>query len=69
MLNEDGHPEKLRGNAFPITPNGDLLTCRHVVSTLEGIPLGVVDLAQNKVIRFANVRYPTDDSLDLALIR
>jgi hypothetical protein len=68
MLDEAGKPEKLRGNAFPITANGDLLTCRHVVSTLEGIPLGVVDLAHNRVIPISGVRFPADKSVDLALL-
>ncbi len=68
VLADDGRPERLRGNSFSITANGDLLTCRHVVSVLEGTRLGVVDQELGRVVPISSIQMPTDDTVDLALL-
>ena len=67
-LDGSGRPDHLRGNAFPITQAGDLLTCRHVVSLAEGKRLAVLDLEQDRVVPVTTVRFPANPELDLALL-
>lgn len=68
VIADDGQPERLRGNSFSVTANGDLLTCRHVVSVLEGTRLGVLDQEFGRVIPISSIQFPEDKNLDLALL-
>jgi hypothetical protein len=67
-LDGDGRPEFLRGNAFPITPDGDLMTCRHVVSAPEGTTLAILDNEIGVIRPIGSITLPADDALDLAFL-
>lgn len=67
-LNDGGQPDRLRGNAFPISANGDLVTCRHVVSVLAGTQLAVLDRATNRIIPFTRVESHPNTDIDMALL-
>ncbi len=67
-LNDQDEPEWLCGNSFPITEDGGLITCRHVVSKPDA-RLAVIDrLGDPRVLLIENVIYPKDDALDLAFL-
>ncbi len=68
-LDESGNPNQFRGNAFPITPCGGLLTCKHViaVSAQDAVPsFGIVDSHGRVVARVGNIIVSGD--LDLAFL-
>jgi hypothetical protein len=67
-LDADGKPEYLRGNAFPLTPDGGLLTCRHVISASDGIRLAVLDREHDLLKPIRLVAVPDDETLDLAFL-
>jgi hypothetical protein len=67
-LNDQDEPEWLCGNSFPITEDGGLITCRHVVSKPDA-RLAVIDrLGSLRVLPIKEVVYPKDDALDLAFL-
>jgi hypothetical protein len=67
-LNDQDEPEWLCGNSFPITEDGGLITCRHVVSKPDA-RLAIIDrLGDLRVLLIEDVIYPKDDSLDLAFL-
>ena len=68
----DGHNRLVTylGTAFPIVPEGGLLTCRHVVdiSLQRGQCIGVLDFEANRVMRIQQIVYPQAPALDLAFL-
>ena len=58
------------GTAFPITPNGDLITCRHVVdiNMKHDEVVVVVDGEMNQAIPVDEIKYPLRPDFDIALI-
>lgn len=67
-LGPDGQPQNLRGNAFPVTADGGLVTCRHVISADEGTRLAVVDRENGQLKPIGTAAVPDDGSLDLAFL-
>ena len=63
-------PRKLLGTAFPITPDGGLMTCRHVVDVNRGVGarVAVWDGEAHRMVPVEEVRYPQHSSLDMAFI-
>ena len=61
---------QLLGTAFPIAPNGGLITCRHVVDVnkKDDEIVVVVDGETNSVVPVQEVLYPQRLGLDLAYI-
>ena len=58
------------GTAFPITPNGGLLTCRHVVDVpIKGNEtLAVFDNEENRFVPISDFKVPTHPEFDVAFI-
>ena len=58
------------GTAFPITPNGGLLTCRHVVdvSIATNEVLAVFDNEVKRLVPISDFKVPTDPKFDVAFI-
>ena len=58
------------GTAFPVAPNGGLVTCRHVVDVnLKDDEFVVVhDEELNRVVAIEECRYPKHSSIDIAFI-
>ena len=58
------------GTAFPITPNGGLLTCRHVVDVpiSANETLVVLDNEVNRVVPISDFKLSTDSEFDVAFI-
>lgn len=67
-LGSDGQPQHLRGNAFPVTADGGLLTCRHVISVEDGTPLAVLDRERGVLRPIAATAVSDDATLDLAFL-
>lgn len=68
-LDGNGRPAFLRGNAFPVTADGGLMTCRHVISVEEGVSLVALDRERGIAVPIASAVVPTDpSSLDLAFL-
>jgi hypothetical protein len=67
-----GQLETFLGNAFPVTPSGGLLTCRHVAPQVDAngdaVELAVLDVGAGRWNAVETVLYPDDESLDLAFI-
>lgn len=67
--NEEDH--RYLGTAFPLTPNGGMLTCRHVID-VDFDPKthkpGILDVERGAFAFGSNPIYPTDDRLDMAFI-
>jgi hypothetical protein len=68
-LDQDGGVLGLRGNAFPISAGGDLLTCRHVAQTNNDEALAIMDIAEATLRVPQHIEFPSDEGLDLALLR
>jgi hypothetical protein len=72
-IDQAGQPAAYCGNAFPITPDGGLLTCRHVIERLDGdgeqVPIAVVDPTTliPKLLR-GGWHVPDDSTVDLAFL-
>jgi hypothetical protein len=70
-LAADGSPAAFLGNAFPIAPNGCMMTCRHVVDVShgQGASLAIFD---NEANRFVRIEHPpiicTVPDTDMAVI-
>jgi hypothetical protein len=71
LLDDRGIPVRFIGTAFPISPDGGLLTCRHVVDIAIplGKRLGVFDSEHNRFVPLANRPvYPANAAVDLAFL-
>ena len=58
------------GTAFPITPNGGLITCRHVVDVnmKDNEVVVVVDGEMNQTVPIDEIKYPLRADFDIAFI-
>jgi Trypsin-like peptidase domain len=58
------------GTAFPVEPDGGLLTCRHVVDVEfeEGQSLSVLDGERGTFARINDLRFPNDPAFDIAFL-
>lgn len=65
---EEGAPHRLRGNAFAVTDDGGLLTCRHVVEKPNGTHLAIIDSKTSTVIEVEDIIFSEHDGLDLAYL-
>jgi len=70
LIDNSQKPVKFLGSAFPIVPNGGLITCRHVVDIVSdaNFRLAVYD---NEFRRFSiihKVIFPSNQNLDLAFL-
>lgn len=71
LVNEHLQPQAFIGNAFPVAPNGGLLTCRHVldIAVPEGQAIAVFDSETSQyVVPGSMPVYPTDPAVDLAFL-
>ena len=58
-------------NAFPITPNGGLVTCRHVIDISydpKTYKMAVYDNELNRFVRIQKIIFPTDNIIDIAFL-
>jgi hypothetical protein len=67
-LSSQGEPERLLGNAFPVTGDGGLVTCRHVISVKEGVRLVAHDRYIGRMVPIRTTIVPDDEALDLAFL-
>jgi hypothetical protein len=70
-LDKTGAKKMHLGSAFPVTPEGGLLTCRHVIdvkSLSPGESLAILDTRTGKLIHLPTPIFSKDPSLDLALL-
>ena len=72
QLGTDGRPVAYRGNAFPVTADNGLLTCRHVVEVRDAdntlLPIGVMNTETGRIKPVETVTVPDSPDLDLAFI-
>ncbi len=72
FLVDDTHqPKSFLGSAFPVVPNGGLLTCRHVVDIKipSGHAIAVLDSELSRLTPMtAAPIYPTNPKIDLAFL-
>ena len=70
LLGPDFQVRKFLGTAFPITPDGGLMTCRHVVDIdkKDDETLVVVDQELDQVFSIEEIKYPRHSDLDIAFI-
>ena len=64
-------PLKFIGTSFPITPNGGLLTCRHVVDLAipEGQAIAAYDSEMSRFVVLTNAPvFPRNPAIDLAFL-
>ena len=63
-------PKHFLGTAFPVTPDGGFVTCRHVldVNTEDGDVLVILDNESNRYVPLGNVEYPKSPDLDIAFV-
>lgn len=70
-LDQFGAKKKHLGSAFPVTPDGGLLTCQHVVD-FKALPAGeslaILDIVTQKLVPIPRVVLPEDPTLDLAFL-
>jgi hypothetical protein len=71
LIDGEGKPIRHLGNAFPITPSGDLLTCKHVATPRDESgdlqAIGVFDATRNRLTISKRVHVAWEE-LDLAVI-
>lgn len=71
IIDNSQKPISFCGNAFPIIPNGGLITCRHVIDTLyepETFKIVVYDNELNRFTKINRIIFPTDNNLDIVLL-
>ena len=71
LVNESLQPQAFIGSAFPVAPDGGLLTCRHVVDIAvpDGQAIAVFDSETSRYVVPASMPvYPTDPAVDLAFL-
>jgi len=58
------------GTAFPIVPNGGLITCRHVVDITnpKNLQLAVYDNELRRFAMVSEILFPSDQNLDLSFL-
>jgi len=71
LVDGGGKRQRFLGSCFPITPNGDLLTCRHVVDidAPQGLRLAVEDGSGAITPVFEAPILASDERLDMAVVR
>ena len=71
LLDSSGNPIQFLGSAFPITPDGGLLTCRHVVA-ISPKPGQVMAAYDNELKRYAPITtpplLPSNAKVDMAFL-
>lgn len=69
-VNDAGDPLGYLGMAFPIAPDGGLITCRHVVDVGldEGEHVAVHDAERGRMHRQSPAPFPNDSGLDIAYL-
>ena len=67
---EESKKHRFLGTAFPVIPNGGLLTCRHVVdvSIEKNEVLAVFDNEVKRLVPISDFKVPTDPKFDVAFI-
>lgn len=71
VVDHSNHPTSFMGSAFPITPGGGLLTCRHVldVAIPEGHAMAIFDPVTSQFKRIAHPPVlPSDSAIDMAYL-
>jgi trypsin-like peptidase len=71
LVDESLQPQRFIGTAFPVAPNGGLLTCRHVVDIAvpDGQVIAVFDSEMSRyVMASSKPVYPADGAVDLAFL-
>lgn len=70
QVDANGQPTSFLGSAFPITPNGGLLTCRHVVdiSIPPGDSLAVFDTETGRFVAIPTVIFLRNTQVDIAFV-
>lgn len=71
LIDSSQKPVSFRGTAFPIIPNGGLITCRHVVDIASESKTLQIAVYDNELKRFAAIReivFPSEQTLDLAFL-
>lgn len=71
LTDESGKPSAFLGSAFPVAPDGGLLTCRHVVNVdiPEGSGIAVLDHATGQFTRITEQPIlPVDTGIDMAFL-
>ena len=70
LAGPDLQPRQLLGTAFPITPNGGLMTCRHVtdVNKADDERVAIFDSELNRMVPVEEVLYPRRSDLDIVFI-
>jgi hypothetical protein len=68
----DGHVVAFRGNAFPVTSDNGLLTCRHVVEVRDAsdnlLPVAILNTENGQARLARRITVPESPDLDLAFI-
>lgn len=69
-VNYEGEPTAFLGTAFPVRPDGGLLTCRHVVdiNLNEGESVCVLDDEQQRLAEVTDVVLSSDPTLDACFL-
>lgn len=70
VTTQDFEIRRFLGTAFPVTPNGGLLTCRHVVdvSMMPNETIAVFDNEVNQFVPISGFKAPTKPKFDVAFI-
>ena len=71
LVDQALQPRAFIGTAFPVAPNGGLLTCRHVVdiATPEDQAIPVFDAEESRYVTLESAPiYSTDPAVDLAFL-
>ena len=71
-INKNDNSGTFLGTAFPVEPEGGILTCRHVVDVnlSKGELLTILDMEVNEFLEINTeaIRYPNNPQLDLAFV-
>ena len=69
-VDKEGKPQAFLGSAFPVAPNGGLLTCRHVVSVdlPDDQQIAVLDNEEGTFSPVSDIVLPSQSGLDLAFL-
>ena len=69
LAGTDLKPFQFLGTAFPIAPDGGLITCRHVVEVKKNDNVLVVhDAELNRVVPIDEIQFPMHSDVDIAFI-
>jgi len=69
-VDQDGNATGLAGTAFPITPGGGLVICRHVVDIADddGQPIPTAIMDGNRLVPIVNPVYLAAPEWDMAFL-